>query len=203
MKTKLFLLLLLSISSAQAKELNGFILFNGKGVTFDNPDLALATTVENWDNAFVIRAQGEDGHFNNVHVGDTPMMATPWVFDPFTPTLALCRIGGFTFDLISSAGISRGSFHDQFGDLVTFLTVEGTGTVSETGFTTTPGSWFFEKEITTGKRFNGQHTEFGFSASATTPGGVPDSGSTVMLLGISCVGLSLGQRFMPKFGVRT
>ena len=100
-------------------------------------------------------------------------MAQPWIFVPSTPTQALWKVGGFTFDLNSSTIETQSK---------TDLTIEGTGIVSGNGFDETPMNWMFTTQNAGGKNMQ----VFSFSANSNA---VPDSGSAVALLGLglTCV----------------
>ena len=162
---------------AQAALVNGNINFAGS-VTYDTQSLATATQVTTWFDVFHNAGfsnvtGGATGDFAGIAAGTQATMAQPWIFNPSTPTLALWRVGGFTFDLNSSTIVNQNA---------TDLTIEGTGIVSGNGFDATPMNWMFTTQNAGGQNMQ----EFSFSANSNA---VPDGGSTVALLGLglTCV----------------
>ena len=154
--------------SAQANQINGDIDFAGQ-VTYDTTSLATASMVTQWHMAVV---SGATGDFSGT-LGSNVAFATPYVFNPPTPYATLWSVGGFTFELDSSA------IQHQDGFLLFIL---GSGFVSGPGFDKTPGLWSFSSNHSNGKTAS----SFNFSAN-TTAVPTPDSGSAVALLGIALV----------------
>ncbi|HMC26198.1 MAG TPA: VPDSG-CTERM sorting domain-containing protein [Verrucomicrobiae bacterium] len=152
--------------SAQANQINGDIDFAGQ-VTYDTTSLATATMVTQWHMAVV---SGSTGDFSGL-TGSNVAFVTPYVFNPPTAYATLWSVGGFTFELDSSA------IQHQDGFLLFIL---GSGFVSGPGFDKTPGLWSFSSNHSNGKTA----TSFNFSAN-TTAVPTPDSGSTVALLGVA------------------
>jgi hypothetical protein len=107
-------------------------------------------------------------------------MATPWVFNPSTPTPSLWHVGIWTFDLTSATIVTQ---------LPNFLNVEATGVIHGTGFDDTPGTFQFT--------VTGAGISLGFAA-LTTAVPTPDGGATVMLLGAALGALGLARRFLKS-----
>ena len=149
----------------------GDITFGGV-VTLDSTSLAAATQVSAWNTSFVTSSSGG---FSGIAFGTAVTMTAPWTFNSGSHS-ALWSVGGFTFDLTSSAIVSQSS---------TFLNVLGTGTVSGNGFTATPATWSFSISNPTG----GNQITFGFTSDTTSTATAPEGGMTVALLGIAFVGL--------------
>src|SRR4029077_5236950 len=112
-----------------------------------------ATQVTNWLNGTgaLPTVVSRSGSFTSVPVGATVTMAVPWNFNS-GPVLSFWSVGSFTFNLTASSVVTQANG---------FLTVSGTGTISGTGFTPTPGTWRFS---TQNPPANGV---FSFSASTT------------------------------------
>jgi hypothetical protein len=167
------------ISASNAIE--GNINFAG-AVHLDNNNLASATTVLTWFDAFNNAGKtsvvpGATGDFMFILPGTSATMAQPWIFNPSTPTAGLWSVGGFTFNLLSATVVSQSA---------TFLNVLGTGMVSGNGFDPTPATWSF-----TVNNSNGQpKMKFSFAANNSAP----DGGVTVALLGIALVGVEVLRR---------
>jgi VPDSG-CTERM motif len=160
--------------SAQAGQINGDIDFAGE-VTFDTTSLSTATMVTAWHMAIV---SGTSGDFGSVADGTHVTFVTPYVFNPPTAYASLWTVGGFTFELVNSSI-----------DLQTnkFLNISGSGFVSGNGFDRTPGTWSFQSNQSNG----GTSQQFSFAANSTAIPGVPDSGSTVALLGVAFMTVSM------------
>jgi hypothetical protein len=156
---------------AQATPITGDITFGGV-VTFDSIHLNLAKQVSIWDLSIVT---SDSGSFSSIPILSNVTLTAPWIFNPSTPTIPLWQVGGFTFDLTSSTIVSQST---------TFLNITGVGTISGTGFTTTPGSWSFTVSNADGKK----HSTFGFQAD-TAANAVPDGGATAALLGFALAGV--------------
>lgn len=167
----------LATPQAQAGGVNGVITFAG-GAVYDTNSLATATRV----NAFSdVTVSSRDGDFaSSVTVGDNVTMASPYIFVPSTPTLALWSVGGFTFDLANSVVVLQNA---------SFLLITGSGTISGNGFDATPGTWSFSSQSPAA---NGV---FSFSAVSSAQG-VPEGGTTAALLGIGLIGVGVLRRKM-------
>jgi len=167
---------------AQAALVEGNVNFAG-AVTFDTTSLATATRVKTWfdsngNSGFSSVQLGATGDFAGIGAGTQATMAQPWIFVPSTPTLALWKVGGFTFDLNSSTVDTQTTKN---------LTIEGSGIVSGNGFDATPMTWMFTTQNSGGKNMQ----FFSFSANSTA---VPDSGSAVALLGLALTGIEVLRR---------
>jgi hypothetical protein len=176
------------VTAAQATPITGMIQFAGS-VAFDTTSLATATRVNTWFDVFGNAGfsnvtAGNTGSFAVITPGTQAAMATPYVFNPSTPTPGLFSVDGFTFDLLSSAVTKQ---------TATELTISGSGTVSGNGFTPTGMNWLFTTQDVTGHGA----AQFSFSANGASAG-VPDSGAAVSLLGIGLIGLELARRKLAK-----
>jgi len=160
--------------SARAVEISGTITFAGT-VTLDTSSAGDATQVTGWygfggiGNPFVASVGGDFDTY--INPGDLATLTSPWNFNSGAVP-ALWAVGGFTFDLVSSAITSQTD---------TGVTVDGYGYASGNGFSASLGSWHFTT----------QNPSAGgvFSFSAAT--GVPDGGSTLILLGSAILGLAV------------
>lgn len=170
-KTLGFALALASVMtlSTQAAYITGNLTISG-GADLDNDDLNLATQVDAWSSPVV---QSRTLDFTSVALNTAVTMTAPWTFNS-GPHLGLWSVGGFTFDLTSSAVVT------QAGG---FLTVLGTGVISHASFWDTAGTFRFTTQE------DDAGGEFSFSAANSTHGAVPDGGSTLVLLGSAIVGL--------------
>jgi hypothetical protein len=167
---------------AEAVQISGNINFAGS-VRFDTTSLATATRVKTWFTVdhvagFSDVTGGATGDFAGIAPGTDATMATPWIFNPSTPTPGLWSVGGFTFNLSSSTIVVQNS---------TELTVSGTGTVIGNGFDATPMTWMFTSQNAGGQNMD----EFSFSANSNS---TPDGGSAVALLGIALTGIEVLRR---------
>jgi hypothetical protein len=168
---------------AQASQINGDILLIGR-VTLDGT-LNTATTVTQWFAAITndvgkTTVAATTGDFTSIPLGSEATMAAPWVFVPSTPINGFWSVGGFSFDLLSVTSVTRPPG---------FLNIVATGTIHGAGFDDTPGTFRFT--------VTGTGVRFGFAAH-TTGTGVPDGGSTVMLLGLGISALGIARRFLKS-----
>jgi VPDSG-CTERM motif len=172
----------LSTHEVQAAHINGTIDFAGS-VRFDSSALQNVTQVAQWRDVFgnvgFSNVAVTSGNFSGIPLGMQATMATPWIFNPSTPTAGLWSVGGFTFDLLSSTVVTQ---------TATFLNITGSGTISGNGFEPTNATWAF-----TVQNAGGNHDYFSFSANVATQG-VPDGGSAVALLGIALAGIEFIRR---------
>jgi hypothetical protein len=97
------------------------------------------------------------------------------------PVTAFWSVGGFTFNLTASSIFSQGGFPAG-------VVVNGSGIISGNGFDPTPGTWSFSTQDPSAG------TPPVFSFSAATGAIVPDSGTTVALLGLALVGVGFLRR---------
>ncbi|EEF62393.1 VPDSG-CTERM sorting domain-containing protein [Pedosphaera parvula] len=162
-------MLALGTWSVSATPINGTITFAG-GVTLNNADAGAATAVTGWVAPFV---QSSGGDFGSIAVNTPVSIHAPWSFNS-GPVASFWSVGGFTFDLISS---SIAATVPGVGVVVT-----GTGTISGNSFTPTVGTWSFSTQNPSANAI------FSFSAST---GAVPDSGTTLVLLGCALSGVGL------------
>jgi hypothetical protein len=175
-------------TQAHAARINGTIDFAGS-VRFNSSALQTATHLQDatqvaqWRDVFgnlgFSNVAATSGDFSGIALGTQATMATPWIFSPSTATPGLWSVGGFTFDLLSSTVVMQ---------TATFLNITGTGFISGNGFTSTAATWAF-----TVQNAGGSHDFFSFSANSATQG-VPDGGSTVMLLGVALGALAMARR---------
>jgi hypothetical protein len=158
------------LTAHAANPITGTIDFGGSA-TFDTTSLATATRVSLWNTSFVLQSTGD---FASIAPGTSVTMASPWIFNPSTPTTALWSVGGFQFDLNASVIIQQ---------TANFLNIRGTGFISGNGFASTPGEWSFTASSANGSN----QTSFGFQ---TDTAAVPEPGS-IALLGVGALGLAL------------
>jgi len=90
-------------------------------------------------------------------------------------------LGGASFNLTSITSI------DESG---TGLILTGTGTIIATGYDPTPGAWSFSADQA--------NASSNFTFSSQTATGVPDGGTTLLLLGGSLLGLSQLRRKLAR-----
>ena len=180
---KQFLVGLLTLAmgyAAQATQISGAITFAG-GAQLNTGSSGTATSVIGWLDQLGAQptVQSRSLDFATfVTVGQTATFTAPWSFNS-GPLAALWSVGGFTFDLLSSAI----TFQDSGS-----VTVLGTGTITGHGFTPTTGTWRFStQDPPAGTVGTPPQTVFSFSAST---GAVPDGGTTVVLLGLSLVAVA-------------
>ena len=163
------------LSSAQATPITGTMTFAGRAV-FDTGNIATASTVTSFSNTLVIDG---DGSFSGVAPMSLVTMSAPWTFAP-PPGVAranLWSVGGFTFDLAETTGVSRPVLNG-----IQFLIITGVGTIfGPDGFDPTAGNWTFSTQNPSVKG------KFSFSAATSA---VPDGGMTGMLLGAALIGLA-------------
>ena len=163
------------VGVAQAIPVSGNIGFSG-GAQLDTGDVNSASEVLGWVTPTVL--SGASGSFSGI-VGGTPVaIASPWTFN--SAALApFWSVGGFTFNLLSSTIALPSS--------PGFLNVLLTGSVSATGFDTTPFTGSFQ----IANPSSGGPDQFTARLSFAS---VPDGGTTVMLLGSALMGLGLLKR---------
>ncbi len=164
------LLLALTVSSVGLANpiITGGVTFLGIG-TMDS-SLAASTTLLTASAS----VGSSSGTFltNGVVFGNAVAITTPWTFNSGAHA-SLWSVGGFTFDLTSSSIVTQNS---------TFLNVVGSGVINHTGYDATSGTWSF---TVPGDDASGTFT---FAAASH---GVPEGGSTALLVGLSLVSLSL------------
>lgn len=171
--------------------MTGDISFSGSA-KLNTRSLLAASQVNKWKNIYVGSDTGSFATFAAPESAVT--MATPWVFASSTPLPGLWSVGGFTFDLTSSAVVFRSR---------NVIDLQGTGTVSGHGFDATSGDW----SITFTKHRRKRHFWFSFESntpitqSPAVP--VPESGSTGVLLTFAVIGLFCLRSQKNRAGFRT
>ena len=172
-------------ATVQAVPISGAITFKG-GVNLNTASAGTATAVTGW---------------TGVGAGGTPtvllsslsagavapltgvLFAAPWSFNSGA-IAGFWSVGGYTFDLASSAIFSQGGFPAS-------VSVTGTGVIKHAGFDDTTGTWAFSTQDPSVTLPGNNSPQFSFSAATGT---VPDGGATVLLLGAALSGLSLIRR---------
>jgi hypothetical protein len=168
---------------AQADMITGTITFGG-AVNLNTASAGTATAVTGWHgfggvgNPLVVDADGDFLTYVTPGVSSA-VFATPWSFNSGA-VANFWSVGGFTFNLVASSIFAQGG--SPAGVIVT-----GYGWISGNGFDPTYGTWAF----TTQDPGAGQPARFSFSAASGT---VPDSGSTVALLGLAIVAVEVLRR---------
>ena len=163
------------VQTSQAAFITGNIGFTGLA-QYNTASVGTASQVVNWVNPIVT---GTSGNFTTVAYA-TPANFTPlWNFNSPAGLNPFWSVGGFTFQLLSSAITSQIEGPNGYG----FLAVVGTGIVTGNDFQATALSWSF----TTQNPGFGNNV-FNFSASSNS---VPDGGATVALLGLALSGVGL------------
>ena len=163
------------VPQAQANPVVGTIAMGGSA-TLNTGNANTASSVTAWGNPTAVTVTSDSGSFLSVGDGSAVTIVAPWTFNSGA-VANFWSVGGFTFSLTSSAIFSQGG-----GGVL----VDGTGTISGNGFSTTAGTWSFSAQ-------NPPGTGDSFSFSAST-GSVPDGGLTLALLGSALVGLQVLRR---------
>jgi hypothetical protein len=161
----------------------GNITFAGT-VSLDTTSVNTATKVTAWHGlgaGGLPQVQSDDGTFATTGVmpGDATTFHAPWTFNsgPISSFWSVTTGGGFTFDLLTSNIVQQAN-----GSLF----VQGTGNVSHSGFTTTPGTFNFTTQDPSAS------SRFSFSAATA----VPESGTAVLFaIGAMCLASS---RFLRR-----
>ena len=156
------------VQQAQADSIN-VITFAG-GAELNSGSVNTATQVIGWldENNAPPTVESVSGVFATfATVGDFVTFTPTWTFNSGAIS-AFWTVDGFTFDLIASNIIYQGNG---------FLSVEGSGTISGHGYTSS-GTWLFSSQD------DPSNGVFSFSAST-----VPDGGITITLLGLALAGI--------------
>src|SRR3954447_806337 len=164
----------------------GHITFAGSVELAPTNSVDTATMVTAWHGLApndLPQVQSRDGSFTGfVAPGAGTTFHAPWSFNS-GPVSNFWSVGGFTFDLLTSAVISQGSGG---------LSVAGTGTVSGNGFTPTSGTWNFTTQDPSAD------SRFSFSAASAVP--EPNT-LMILLVGAACFfgagKLRHGRRLLP------
>jgi hypothetical protein len=160
----------------------GNITFAGS-VSLDTTTVNTATMVTAWHGLATgdkPQVQSHDGSFNGfVTDGDGTTFHSPWSFNipPAGQINSFWSVDGFTFDLTTSHIVQ------QSGG---FLSVTGTGDVSHSGFTTTPGTFNFTTQDPSAS------SRFSFSAASAVPESSP---AVLFAIGGLCVA---GGKFLRR-----
>ena len=135
----------------------------------------------------VVTVDSRTGSFvGPVANGATVTMGTPLAFATPFANNPLWSVGGFIFNLTAFNAPVR---IDNASPIPDSLGLSGTGVIQGGGFDATHGGWTWTGTM------DGTST-FSFASTTIAGAGVPDGGATVLLLGVSLVGLaSLRRRF--------
>lgn len=175
-------ILLASTQIPYAIPITGNIGITG-GLSYNTSSSATATAVTRWISPYVTLDSGVFAapSIFAIPLGTAAIMApVVWNFNTVTPINGFWSVGGFTFQLTSSAIAQQGGAPGVTG----YVDVDGTGLVSGNGYTATPMSWIFTAQDPTAGHNPDSWT---FSAAGATPG-IPDGGSTAILLGFALSG---------------
>ena len=121
-----------------------------------------------------------------VTTGMSVTMGTPLAFAAPFSNNPLWSVGGFTFNLTSFNAPVR---TDNVAPVPDSLALSGMGTIQGAGFDPTPGGWTW-----TGTMDGSSSFSFASTTVAGSGAGVPDSGSTLTLLGIALVSFAALRR---------
>lgn len=168
--------------------ISGNITFAG-GAELNTSSAGTATEVTGWTGPgsggmpVVVSA---DGSFSGL-AGDTASFTSPWFFNSGAVT-GLWSVGGFTFNLTTSHIVFQGGSPAVVG-------VTGVGAVMGNGDAPEAMSWSFSTSNpgaagSSGLVFSFQSADGTMGQTPPTPG-VPDGGTTAMLLGLGIMGLGL------------
>lgn len=164
-------LALLLATQAIAIPITGSISFNGTP-NFNALPIANATGIMSYDSAWVAVDQ-QSGTYASV-ANLTPVVFSPFVFSPatqaVTPLWSFASLGK-TYSFTTTSMVA------MFNEPLNIWNFGGKGILHATGFDDTVGDWNFS----TGQI--GESFYFG-SAAAAAGKAVPDSGMTVVLLGL-------------------
>ncbi|MDR3457697.1 MAG: hypothetical protein P4N60_09640 [Verrucomicrobiae bacterium] len=159
--------------TAQAVPITGNVGFSG-AVQLNTDNVQTATEALTWVNPVV---NGASGSFSGIAQGTPVTLAIPWFFNSGALN-NFWMVGGFTFNLLSSHVYSQDGL---------FLDVVMSGTVSGNSFDPTAFTGTFQAA---NPPANGNAIFTGRMSFSS----VPDGGSTVLLLGLACIGMSLIKR---------
>jgi hypothetical protein len=165
-------------SLANATPIAGTINFDGIATT-NTGSLQTATAFTTITGVTVVPV--ESGNY--VGTTGTPTTFTPFAFSATAVTpLWSFSIGAVNYWFDATGTISVNHF--SFGG-TNFLNLSGSGWAGETGYSLTAGTWSITDTSV------GTETTFTFGAD-TTVSGVPDSGSTSLLIGLGLAGVAVG-----------
>lgn len=180
--------LLASTEIPYAIPITGNIGITG-GLNYNSGSSATATAVVQWISPYVTVDSGvfaAPSIFAIAPGAAVTMAPGTWNFNTSTAINNFWSVGGFTFQLTSSAVAQQGGTPGVTG----YVVVDGTGTVSGNGYTPTPMSWIFTSQDPMAGPSSDSWT---FSAAGSTPG-VPDGASAAVLLGIALSGVAWFKR---------
>jgi hypothetical protein len=154
----------------QAVPVSGNIGFSG-AVTLDTSSVLTSIEATGWSQTIV---DASSGAFAGIAHGTPVTVASPWHFTSGALP-SFWSVGGFTFNLISSSISLQSSL---------FLDVNLTGTVTAAGFdpTTFTGTFQVANPPANGTTTFTERLSFA---------SVPDNASTVLLFGLTCLGMGL------------
>ncbi|MDR3460075.1 MAG: VPDSG-CTERM sorting domain-containing protein [Verrucomicrobiae bacterium] len=159
--------------TTQAVPVTGNVGFSG-AVQLNSSSVQTATGAGAWFDTVV---NATSGSFTTVANGSAVTLATPWAFNSGAIG-SFWSVGGFTFDLTSSAIYSQDAL---------FLNVVLNGTVSGNGYDATAFSGTFQVANPAANGLTTFTERLSFNS-------VPDGGSTMLLLGGALTGLGLLRR---------
>jgi len=187
--TGVAVILLASTQIPYAVPITGNIGFTG-GATFNTSSAATATAITSW---LAPKVTLDSGVFASPSVFAVPLGSPVtfapggWNFNTASAVNNFWSVGGFTFELLSSFILQQGGTPG----VTAYVVAEGTGLISGNGYTATPMSWMFTSQDPIAGRNPDSWT---FSTSSAAIGGVPDGGSTAILLGAALSGVALLKR---------
>ena len=190
--SSLALVLALNSATALAVPISGTIGFTGPYVA-NNSNLTAATqiTFSNSGLTQIVTDGSASGSFAGIASGTPVTMFTPLIVNQpgvVLPNGPIWSVGGFSLTLSSLGEVFNNA---------NILALQGAGSITSTslGLDTTPGTWV----ATFNNATSGAVTNFTFSASsAANPAGVPEGGSTAVLLGLALVSLGSVSRRLTK-----
>ena len=152
------LLSLTVASNASAGLITGDLVYAGTGWSYDTT----ADTVT-LGSGIVLDVSGDLD--TTIDVFDPVSAVTPFSYDPFSPSVTIWELGGFTFKLDSISKIIESG---------TNLVINGAGTMSSIGFDDTAYNW----------DFSGNNLSFSASNAVPEP-------SVIALFGLGLLGMGL------------
>lgn len=168
-------------TSAVAIPITGSISFNGTP-NFDSSPLSGATAILSYDSAYIafIQQTGDYASLPNL----LPVTFSPFVFSP--PTQSVNPLWTFDYDGLTYSGRTT-SMVSSFNAASNIWNFGGSGVLSITGYDDTVADWNFSA----GRIGNSFY--FGSAAAAVAPP-VPDTGGTMLLLGLGLGGIVIAGR---------
>ena len=171
------MLVMLPITNASAVSITGNIGFTGSA-QLNTGNAQTASEVVSWMNTVV---GASSGSFTVLGQG-TPVLLKPgWMLNS-GPLNNFWTVGGFTFNLVSSTIYSQNA---------TFLNVLLSGTVTGNGYSPTDFTGSFQVGNPAADGMTSFTERLSFTSAA------PDGGATVILLGLTCLGLAGIKRKYP------